>query len=60
MEVESDIANWAKNFDKSDSEKQKYRQESTATAEYQGCRVFVRNYLVEKKLKSVGNHQKDF
>ena len=52
MEVESDVANWAQIFDKCDSEKQKYRQELIPNAEYQRCRVFVRNHLVEKKIKS--------
>ena len=59
LEVESDVANWAQIFDKCDLEKQKYRQELTPNVEYQQCRVFVRNDLVEKKL-AVGNHQKDF
>ena len=27
---------------------------------FQQCRVFVRNDLVERKLKPVENHQKDF
>ena len=34
------------------SEKQKYRQELTPNAEYQRCWVFVRNDLVERKIKS--------
>ena len=49
LEVESDVLNWAQIFDKWDSEKQKYRQDLTSTAEYQPCRVFVRNDLVEEK-----------
>ena len=56
LEVESDVANWAPFFDKYDSVKQKYRQELTPNAKYQQCRVFVRNDLVEKKLKAVENH----
>ena len=52
MEVESDVVNWAQIFYKRDSEKQKYRQELTPNAEYQQCRVFVRNNLVERKIKS--------
>ena len=52
LEVESDVANWAQIFDKCDSEKQKYRQELTPNAEYQRCRVFVRNDLVKRKMKS--------
>ena len=52
LEVESDVANWAQIFDKCDPEKQKYRQELTPNAEYQPCRVFVRNDLVERNIKS--------
>ena len=52
LEVESDVANWAQIFDKCDLEKQNYRQESTPNAEYQQCRMFVRNDLVERKIKS--------
>ena len=43
LEVESDVANLAQTFDKSDPEKQKYRQELTPNAEYQQCRVFIKN-----------------
>ena len=39
-------------FDKCDPEKQKYRQELTPNAEYQQFREFVRNDLVERKIKS--------
>ena len=61
LEVKSDVTNWAQIFDKCDPEKQKYRQELTLNAEYQQCRVFVRNDLVEKKkLKAVENHQNEF
>ena len=49
LEVESDVPNWAQIFDKCDPEKQKCRQELTPNKEYQRCRVFVRNDLVEKK-----------
>ena len=52
LDVESDVANWAEIFDKCDPEKQKYRQELTPNAEYQRCRVFVRNDLVARKIKS--------
>ena len=52
LEVESDVANWVQIFDKCDSEKQKYRKELTPNAEYQRCRVFVRNDLVDRKIKS--------
>ena len=60
LEVESDVANWAQIFDKCDSEKQKYRQELTPNAEYQQCRVFVRNDLVLRKIKSFRKSSKRF
>ena len=60
MEVESDVANWAQIFDKCDSEKQKYRQELTPNAEYQRCRVFVRNDLVKRRIKSCRKSSKRF
>ena len=58
LEVESGVANWAPIFDKCDLEKQKYRQELTPNVKYQPCRVFVRNDLVEKKIKSCRNSSK--
>ena len=58
--MESDVANWAQIFDKCDSEKQNYRQGLTPNAEYQRCGVFMQNDLVERKIKAVENHQKDF
>ena len=60
LEIESDVANWAMIFDKCDPEKQKYRQELTPNAEYQRCRVFVRNDLVERKIKSCRKSSKLF
>ena len=60
LEVESDVAKSADIFDKCDSEKQKYRQELTPNAEYQRCRVFVRNDLVERKIKSCRKSSKRF
>ena len=60
LEVESDVANWVQNFDKYDSEKQKYRQALTPNAEYQRFRVFVRNDLVERKIKSCRKSTKRF
>ena len=60
LQVESDVANWAQTFDKCDPEKQKYRQELTLNAEYQQCRVFVRNDLVERKIKSCRKSSKRF
>ena len=58
--VESDVVNWAPIFDKCDPEKQKYRQKLTLDVKYQPCRVFVRNDLVEKKIKSCGKSSKRF
>ena len=60
LEVETDVANWAQIFDKFDLGKQKYRQELTPNAEYQWCRVFVRNDLVERKIKSCRKSSKRF
>ena len=60
LETESDVANWAQIFDKCDPEKQKYRQELTPNAEYQRCRVFVRNDLFERKVKSCRKSSKNF
>ena len=58
LEVESDVANWAQIFDKCDPEKQIYRQELAPNAEYQRCMVFVRNDLVERRIKSCGKSSK--
>ena len=55
LEIESDA-----NCDKCDPKKQKYRQELTPNAEYQRCRVFVRNDLVERKIKSCRKSSKIF
>ena len=52
LEVESDYKNWAVIFDKCDPNKQKYRQKLIPDAKCQQCRVFVRNDLVEKMIKS--------
>ena len=60
LDVESDVTNWAQIFYKCDSEKQKYRQELTPTAEYQRCRVFVWNDLVLRKIKSYRKSSKIF
>ena len=60
LEVKSDVANWAQIFYKCDSKKQKYRQELTPNAKYQRCRVFVRNDLVERKIKSCRKSSKRF
>ena len=60
LEIESDVANWAMIFDKCDPNQQKYRQELTPNAEYQRCRAFVRNHLVERKIKSCRKSSKKF
>ena len=52
MEIESDYTDWAGIFDKCDLKKQKYRQELKPNTKFQLCRVFVCNYLVERKIKS--------
>ena len=52
LEIESDYKNWAVLFHKCDPKKQKYRCELTHNAKLQPCRVFVRNDLVERKIKS--------
>ena len=59
LEVESD-ANWRQIFDKCDPKKQKYRQELTPNAKYQRCRVFARNDLVQRKIKSCRKSSKIF
>ena len=60
LEVESDVANWAQIFDKYNLKKQKYREELTPNAEYQRCRVFVRNDLFKRKIKSCRKSSKKF
>ena len=52
LEIESDVANWAHIFDKCDPEKQKYRHALMPNTKFQLCRRFVRNDLVERKIKS--------
>ena len=51
LEIESDYKNWPQIFDKCDVEKEKYRSELMHSPEYQPCRVFARNDLVEKKIE---------
>ena len=60
LEVESDVADWAQSFDKFDPKKGKYRHELIPNAEYQQCRVFAQNDLVEKKIKSRRKSSKGF
>ena len=52
LEVESDVANWTHIFDKCNPEKQKYRHELMPNTEFQSCRGFVRNDVVERKIKT--------
>ena len=52
LEVESVYNNWANIFDKCNPEKQKYRYKLMPNAKSQPCRRFVRNDLVERKIKS--------
>ena len=51
LEIESDVTNWTQIFDKCDPEKQKYRHELMPYTEFQPWRRFVRNDLVERKIK---------
>ena len=60
LEVQSNVSNWAQIFDKREPKKQKYRQKLTPNAEYQRCRVFVWNDLVERKTKSCRKSSKRF
>ena len=60
LDVESDVANWVQIFDKCDPEDQKYRHELMPNTEFQPCRRFVRNDLVERKIKSSGKSLKKF
>ena len=58
LEVETDVANFPQIFEKCDSKKQKSRQELAPNAEHQRCMVFVRNDIVETKIKSCRNSSK--
>ena len=61
LEVESDVANWAQIFDKCNPKKQKYRHQLMPNIKYQKIyRVFVRNDLVEKQIKSCRKSSKRF
>ena len=53
LEVESNYDNWGQSFDKCDSKKQKYRYKLIPNTKFQSSRRFVRNDLLEKKLKVV-------
>ena len=52
LKIESDYHNWVQIFDKFDPVKQKYRYELLPNTKFQTCRRFVRNDLVERKIKS--------
>ena len=58
--VNRKVVNWAQIFAKCDSEKQKYRHELMPNTEFQLCRRFVRNDLVERKIKSCRKSSKRF
>ena len=60
LEIESDVTNWTQIFDKCDPEKQKYRHELMPNTEFLPCRRFVRNDLVERKIKSCRKSSKKF
>ena len=60
LEVESDQDNWGQIFDKCDLEKQKYRYKLMPNTEFQPCRRFVQNDLVEQKIKSCRRKSKKF
>ena len=60
LEVESDYDNWAQIFDKCDPEKQNYRYKLMPNTKFQPCRRFVRNDLVERKIKSCRKVSKKF
>ena len=60
LEVESDVADWAQMLDKCDSKNQKCRHEVMPNTEFQPCRRFVRNDLVERKIKSCRKSSKRF
>ena len=60
LEVESDQDNWGQIFDKCDLEKQKYRYQLLPNTEFQPCRRFVQNDLVEQKIKSCRRKSKKF
>ena len=60
LEVESYVANWAKIFDKCDPKNQKYEHELMLNKKCQQCRVFVRNDLVGKKIKTCRKSSKRF
>ena len=60
LEVGSDVPNWAQIFEKFDPGKQKYRHKLMPNTEFQPCRRFVRNDLVERKIKSCRKSSKKF
>ena len=60
LEIESDVANLAQISNKCDPEKQKCRHESMPNTEFQPCRRFLQNNLVERKIKSCRKSSKNF
>ena len=59
-EIESDYDNSAQIFDKFDPEKQKYRYKLMPNTEFQHCRRFAQNDLVETKILSYRKASKKF
>ena len=53
LEVQSNYDNWGQSFDKYDPKKQKYRYKLMPNTKFQSSRRFIRNDLLEKKLKVV-------
>ena len=60
FQIESGYSNWAVLFDKYGKNKQKYRYELTPGTEFRPRERFLRNDLVEKKLKVIEYYQKRF
>ena len=60
LEIGSNYKNWTVIFDKCDPEKQKYRQELIANTQFQPCTVFLRNDLVERKIRIRRESSKKF
>ena len=60
LEIESDYKNWTQIFDRCDPKKQKNRHELIPNNIFQLSRVFVRNDLPERKIKSSRLASKQF
>ena len=60
LEIGSNYKNWTVIFDKCYPEKQKDRQELIANTQFQPCTVFLRNDLVERKIRIRRESSKKF